>query len=424
MTKKMKDSGIEWIGNTPEDWEVKKTKQIFKRKKELAKQENPIVLSLTRDGIKVRDIANNEGQLAESYFNYNIVEPGDLLLNPMDLYSGANCNVSQVHGVISPAYINLQAYHNNNARYFDYFFKTQYWAMVLFAHGKGVSFDHRWTLSNETLMKYNLPVPPIKEQQTIANYLDQKVSEIDRISQLTKDSIEEYKKYKQSLITETVTKGLNPDAKMKDSGIEWIGEIPEHWEVVRLKNIASSYGGLTYSPNDVCDESEGVLVLRSSNIQNGKLAFHDNVYVRNEVNKKLITKRGDILVCSRNGSRHLIGKNALIDKNYGYTFGAFMTVVRSKYYRFIHYFLNSNIFEAQSSLFLTSTVNQLTLGVFNNMNLVIPKEDEQQAIADFLEQKCAEIDQLIAQKERLLIELEAYKKSLIYECVTGKREVV
>jgi len=172
MYRKMKDSGIKWIGIIPQNWKVGKVKQALFRQNDKAMQENPVILSLARSGIKIRDISNNEGQLADSYYNYNPVKKGDLLLNPMDLYSGANCNVSKVDGVISPAYVNLRAKNGYIPQYYDYYFKTQYWGMALFAHGKGISFDNRWTLNNETLMNYYIPIPYQQEQQKIADYLD------------------------------------------------------------------------------------------------------------------------------------------------------------------------------------------------------------------------------------------------------------
>ena len=125
----------------------------------------------------------------------------------------------------------------------------------------------------------------------------------------------------------------------------------------------------------------------------------------------------------RNGSRNLIGKNALIEDDFDYTFGAFMTIVRTKHSKYIYYFLNSNVFKSQSSLFLTSTINQLTLGVFNNFRLVLPSIYEQEEIINYLDKKCNEIDNLITKKQELITQLETYKKSLIYECVTGKKEV-
>ncbi len=138
MARQMKDSGVEWIGEIPENWKIGRVKNGFVRKNEKAKQDNPRILSLARSGVKIRDISTGEGQIAESYYNYNPVEVGDLLLNPMDLYSGANCSVSKTSGVISPAYLNLRAKEEFDSRYYDYYFKTQYWTMILFAHGESV----------------------------------------------------------------------------------------------------------------------------------------------------------------------------------------------------------------------------------------------------------------------------------------------
>ena len=163
----MKDSGVEWIGVIPKEWRIGRVKNGFVRKNEKAEQDNPRILSLARSGVKIRDVSTGEGQIAESYYNYNPVDVGDLLLNPMDLYSGANCSVSKISGVISPAYMNLCAKEEFDSRYYDYYFKTQYWSMVLFAHGKGVSFDNRWTLNAETLFSYYIPIPSKKEQQKI-----------------------------------------------------------------------------------------------------------------------------------------------------------------------------------------------------------------------------------------------------------------
>ena len=201
--RKLKESGIEWIGKIPEEWNVCKVKDIFFRKNEKAKIENPTVLSLARTGVKIRDISNGEGQLAENYSKYNPVEIGDLLLNPMDLYSGANCSISEVEGVISPAYFNLRTKKDDYAKYYDYYFKTQYWGMVLFAHGKGVSFDNRWTLNSETLMNYYLPHPSLEEQNRIVIFLDKKIGEIDNAIEKTKETIEDYKK----LIVDLINKG-------------------------------------------------------------------------------------------------------------------------------------------------------------------------------------------------------------------------
>ncbi|MBQ4408236.1 MAG: restriction endonuclease subunit S [Bacteroidales bacterium] len=241
----MKNSNIQWIGEIPDDWEVLKVKDGFYRKKAKAFQKDPVVLSLARSGINVRDISTNEGQLAESYYEYNPVDIEDILINPMDLISGDNCNISKTKGVISPAYINLRYKLGFNPYYYNYYFKIQYWTKAFFAHGKGVSYENRWTLNNETLMKYPILVPPLPTQTAIAAYLDAKCSEIDGLIADINKQIETLNELKKSTITEAVTKGLNKNAKLKDSGIQWIGMIPEGWSVSRVKYLGKSQNGIS-----------------------------------------------------------------------------------------------------------------------------------------------------------------------------------
>jgi len=206
----------------------------------------------------------------------------------------------------------------------------------------------------------------------------------------------------------------------KDSGSESIGNIPEHWEVMKLKFLGEALIGITYSPSEVVNENNGILVFRSSNVQSGKIDYEDCVYVDKEIQEKQLTQAGDILICSRNGSINLIGKNALIDKSSaGVTFGAFMTIFRSQNYSFLRYFFNSQNFKNQSGLFSTSTINQLTTGVLNNIFTPIPKSiTEQQQIADFLDDKTIHLDKLIGQKQQMIGLLNEKRMALITQAVT------
>ena len=402
MTKKMKDSGIEWIGEIPEDWEITKLKNVLFDKVEKNDSDNPIVLSLARAGIKVRDISNNEGQLAESYLNYNKVSYGDLLLNPMDLISGANCNISEVEGVISPAYFNLNPIDNNNIYYYGYYFKLQYWNMVLFTHGKGVSFENRWTLNRETLLNYYLPVPPISKQKAITNFLDKKTQEIDNIISKTKKAIEEYKKYKQSLITETVTKGLDKNVKMKDSGIEWIGEIPEHWDIVKFKRLFRILNGKEIK-NELNRNSENAIKVYGSG---GVFKYTDD-FLHNKTS----------ILFGRKGT---IGKPVIAEGKFWTVDTMYYTDIIHGNLKYIYYILKAfpwEIITTQTALpSITST------DLLNKYMSVAPLKEQEQ-IASYLDEKTNQIDQIISTKEKLLTEMEAYKKSLIYETVTGKREV-
>lgn len=208
--------------------------------------------------------------------------------------------------------------------------------------------------------------------------------------------------------------------QIKPSGIDWIGDIPESWDVLRIKDIGTYRNGLTYAPEDIAEADNGTLVLRSSNIQNGKISYDDNVYVKCSVSPELMVKKGDIIICSRNGSRELIGKNAIIENSgVACSFGAFMMVYRCSCPRYMYYILNSEVFSYYLGTFLTSTINQLTGNNFGNMKIVFCKDrNEQRKIVDFLDKECAQIDSIAADLEKQIELLQQYKKSLITETVT------
>ena len=427
MARQMKDSGIEWIGEIPVDWSMKRVKHIFTRKNEKVMQENPTILSLARDGVKVRDISNNEGQIAESYYNYNPVEKGDLLLNPMDLYSGANCSISKVQGVISPAYINLRANAGINPTFYDYYFKVQYWLMVFFSYGKGVSYDNRWTLSAETLMNYPAVALSYEEQCKRANYLDRKCSQIDAIIAKQQQIIEKLKEYKLSVITEAVTKGLDPNVPMKDSGVEWIEEIPEKWQKAKLKNTCQFINGdrsSNYpSPNDYVDK--GIPFLGADSLCGRYVDIAQSKKITNEKYRSMggaKIQKGDILYTLRGST---IGKNAMAMFDDG-TVASSLMVIRpiSLVPEFLLYWLNSEEeFQQRQSYINGSTAPNLSADNVGTFILFLPSTVEQLRIANFLDKKCNEIELAIQKKQRMIEKLSDYKKSLIYEVVTGKKEV-
>ncbi len=267
-------------------------------------------------------------------------------------------------------------------------------------------------------------LPSTAEQGAIATFLDHETAKIDALVAEQEKLIALLKEKRQAVISHAVTKGLNPDAPMKDSGIEWLGEVPAHWELKRLKYLGEAIIGLTYSPADIVDEGSGTLVFRSSNVQGGEIAFDDNVYVTTSIPAELVTRTGDILICSRNGSRALIGKNAVIDeRSAGVTFGAFMTIYRSQYSAYIAWILNSRLFEFQSGAFMTSTINQLTVGVLNGFEIPFPPSSERDKIAAFLHKETAILDALKADAEEAIALLKERRSALISAAVTGKIDV-
>ncbi|BDP34254.1 TPA: restriction endonuclease subunit S [Vibrio parahaemolyticus] len=206
----------------------------------------------------------------------------------------------------------------------------------------------------------------------------------------------------------------------KETHLEWLQEIPNHWQIKRLKYLGEAIIGLTYSPDDVVDsEDEGTLVLRSSNVQNKALAFDDNVFVNKPIPEHLKTRKGDILICARNGSRALIGKNAQIDERAeGMTFGAFMSVFRSPYNDYLSKVFNSALFEYQSGTFLTATINQLTTANLNSFEVPLPPESERETIANFLDHETAKIDALIEKQQQLIKLLKEKRQAVISHAVT------
>ncbi|MBV1944241.1 restriction endonuclease subunit S [Streptococcus parasuis] len=208
--------------------------------------------------------------------------------------------------------------------------------------------------------------------------------------------------------------------RMKDSGIEWIGEVPEEWGITKFKFLGTAKNGLTYSPENIVEQTEGVLVLRSGNIQNNKLVFDNNVYVNSQIEPSIFLKKGDILITARNGSANLIGKNAIVEEPILATYGAFMMVFRVNKRmksKFAYYLMNSS-FDFYRNFFTTSTVNQLTAGIFYNIEVPLPTIIEQTKIADFLDKKVAQLDKVKSLLEEQIKTLEDYRQSLIYETVT------
>lgn len=280
-------------------------------------------------------------------------------------------------------------------------------------------------LTAEALGDLQVVYPPtITEREIIANFLDFETAQIDTLIDKQQTLIQLLKEKRQAVISHAVTKGLNPDALMKDSGVEWLGGIPNHWQMKKLKYIGEAKNGLIYSPDNVTEAGLGTLVLRSSNIQNARLAFEDNVYVDMKVPERSLVRKDDILICSRNGSRRLIGKNALITEDLvGQAFGAFMVIFRSDINVYLYWILNSPLFEYQSGSFLTSTINQLTIGNLNSMEVPIPPEEEQFKIIKYLEVKMNTFDNLISKAQQAIQLMQERRTALISAAVTGKIDV-
>ena len=416
-----KDSGVEWLGEVPSHWGLTIGMNVFRENKRDNKgMKEKTVLSLSYGQIIIKPEEKLVGLVPESFETYQIVEPNDIIIRCTDLQNdqtSLRTGLAKDKGIITSAYLNLKVINNHSAKFLHYYLHALDITKVLYKFGSGL----RQNLSFLDFKRLPIIDIPLSKQQKIAQFLDDKTAKIDQAVDLAEKQIALLKEHKQILIQNAVTRGLNPDVPLKDSGVEWIGQVPEHWEVKKLKYLGNAIIGLTYSPDDLCDESEGILVARSSNIQNGSFVYSDNVYVKKQIPKKLQLKEQDILICSRNGSRDLIGKCAYITKDQEkHTFGAFTTVFRSKYNPYLFYILNSEIFKRLSGGFLTSTINQLTINNLNSIQVALPPLLEQKKIATYLEVQTAKIDQAIALKTAHIEKLKEYKSVLINDVVTGK----
>ena len=297
MAREMKDSGIEWIGEIPKEWEVLKNKNCFTLRKEIVGNsfEEYDLLSLTKLGIKMKDKNDFKGKVPENYGTYQNVKKGELVLCLFDLdCSAVFSGLSKYNGMISPAY----KVYNCKKNTFNNFAK--YWFEYCFIDRKYKIYSKslRYVVNSDDFGGIEMAVPSMEEQEKIANYLDKKVANIDLIIEKTKATIEDYKKYKQSIITEAVTKGLNPNVEMKDSGIEWIGEIPKHWKVTKVKNLYDIILGKMLCPSPKNETYTLENYLCSQNIKWGKLNTNlvKKMWFSPEEKKMYLLKQGDLII--------------------------------------------------------------------------------------------------------------------------------
>ena len=434
--REMKDSGIPWIGEIPKEWQVNMLSSLFdehkQKNKDLAETN---LLSLSYGKIVRKDINNKEGLLPESFDGYNIISRGDIVFRLTDLQNdkrSLRTGLCLEKGIITSAYVTIRERKSLNSSYFHYLLHSYDLCKVFYGMGDGV----RQGMNYSDLRKLLVLHPTLAEQQRIAEFLDRKCAEVDEMIGLQEQIIEELKAYKQSVITEAVTKGLNPDAPMRDSGIEWIGEIPEHWGVCRVKDILEAgKDGIKIGPfgssltNKVNGDGE-CKIYGQWNIVNKDFTAGKN-FVSAETYKELDAYKivtGDILV-SMMGT---IGKCAIIPN--GLQDGIMdshvikirinKSTINPEYFELMYDKDNSTfIFEQLSRMKKGSIMDGLNSSIVKRLNLLLPPIDEQQEIVSYLLEKRSKIESLISIKLSKIDSLKEYKKSIIYEYVTGKREV-
>lgn len=279
-------------------------------------------------------------------------------------------------------------------------------------------------LNREVVYSKIVAIPPRAWQRAIAVYLDRETARLDALVAAKERLLKLLAEKRRAVVTRAVTRGLDPRAPMRDSGVPWLGEIPAHWNVRRLKHVGQAIIGLTFGPRDIANDGKGVLVLRAANVLGQKAVItEDSTFVRMNIPENLRTRAGDILICSRSGSRNLIGKSALLDESFaGCTFGVFMTVFRSvrAFEAYVFFVLNSPMFDFQAGSFSTSTINQLTIETLGNMKVPLPPRSEQRKISSYLRDEDSRFDSLMDKARRTISLLKERRAALIAAAVTGR----
>ena len=397
--REMKDSGIEWIGTIPKNWKLLRIQYgLYEIKENNTLKKTSQVLSLVKDnGVMLYEEKGNKGNKSkEDISQYKIAYPDTLIVNSMNILIGS-VGISKYTGCVSPVYYVFKETEQTDLRYINYIFNTREFQKELRKYSNGI-LEIRLRVSANDIFKRKIPFPNKQTQKLIADFLDQKCSEIDALTADIQTQIKTLEEYKKSVITEAVTKGLDPNVEMKDSGVEWVGKIPKDWGVIPVKFCFS----ITNGSDPKSDEGDTPVY------GSGKGHF--------KTCKEF--KKGPTVLLGRKGTVNI---PQWIEGNYWNVDTAFDVHAKGNYLLKL-FFYAASCFDYDNYSTQTA-LPSMTQSNYLNFRIPFMNVEEQRQIVDFLDQKCAEIDQTISEKQQQLETLAEYKKSLIYEYVTGKKEV-
>lgn len=407
--REMKNSGVAWIGDVPENWETIPNKYLMRKVKTICqKYSNEDVLSLTMNGVIKRDLDNPSGKMPSTFDGYQFVYAGNLLMCLFDIDVTPRCiGLIENDGITSPAYSQFELKRNAFNRYYYYYYLYLDNKKELLHLAKNL----RHSFTEEQFGQISTVVPPIEQQHLIANQLDFVCKKVEDLISNQEHQIEKLKQYKQSLITEVVTKGLNPDVPMKDSGVKWLGKIPNNWQTKKIKYVAKIIddkylkGEYNYIALENIESHSARFIKTDSvyDLVGTKMAYSDTVIfgkLRPYLAKVFLVKE---ITCVNN------------------EFSVFKGLeVTNEYLKY--FMLGSRFIDTVNASTYGTKMPRANIGFISNLQITIPPFQEQQNIANYLDDKCAKIDRLIAIKQKKIDKLNDYKKSLIYEYVTGKKE--
>ncbi|EAK0023639.1 restriction endonuclease subunit S [Campylobacter jejuni] len=421
--KNFKESGIEWLGEIPEHWEVVKINKIVTFVNGYAFENfdfNPIFeIPVIRIGDMQKEkilydncLKTKEKEKLKQF----LISNNDILI----ALSGATTGKIAFCNTDNKAYINQRvAIVRSKLKLVKYYFLTRGFSLLIELACNGSAQPN---ISTKEIGEFKIPLPPLKEQEQIANFLDEKCEQIANFIEKKEKLISLLKEQKQAFINETITKGLDKNINFKDSGIEWLGEIPQHWRIVKLKYVAFTNIGLVYTPDDIIENpDEGYPVLRANNIQNGKIDYQDLIYIKSkQIGKKQIISSGDLLMCVRNGSENLLGKTAKIQDGY-FSFGAFTAIIKNQFNDYFYWIFQTNMLRKSIASFSASNgIGQISQDDIKNFIISFPPLKEQEQIAQFLDSEISKIDKIIEKTKKQIKLIKEYKTTLINQAVCGR----
>lgn len=418
----IKDTGIGWIGKIPIDWDIIKIGGIYSLRNTKVSDRDYPPLSVTMKGILPQLETSAK---TNDHDNRKLVKKGDFAINSRSDRRGS-CGISDYDGSVSLINTVLKPNMKVVNRYYNWLFHTTEFADEFYKWGHGIV-DDLWTTNWQDMKKMSVPYPSVEKQEAIATFLDVQCSEIDALHADIEKQIGLLEQYKKSVITEAVTKGLDPYVEMKDSGIEWIGKIPKDWVLSRLKFYLQE--PMKYGASETGVEySDGLYrYIRITDIDSNGNLKNDGKLSLTPSQAFGYVLRNDTVLFARSGGT--VGKSFMYKLSYGpsafagYLISA-VTNIFKLHPKWLLYFTNTSVYwEWVNRIFTQATIQNIGADKYSNMPIVIAPIDKQESIIAYLDSKCAEIDSAIADKKKQLEILEAYKKSLIYEYVTGKKEV-
>lgn len=421
-----KDSGVKWLGLIPSHWEVKKLRAFFDRRNTKVSDTEFQPLSVTKKGIvpQMENVAKSKDS-----DNRRLVKIGDFVINSRSDRKGSS-GVSSLEGSVSFVNTIMTPRHNVVPTYCNYLLKSVAFVEENYRNGHGIVAD-LWTTSFDEQKLIKLAMPPIQEQKAIVAYLDKVTAEIDRAVEGQQKMIDALNERKQIIITRAVTRGLNPDAPLRDSGIDWLGKIPEHWEIKKLKTLSDIKGRIGfrgYTNSDLVEQGEGAITLSPSNIVNGKMSYNKCSYLswhKYFESPEIMVANGHILFV-KTGSSY--GKTAFVtDLPMEATINPQFSLIKPKKVNpyFLNYAISSQYFKLQVERgVIGSTIPTISQSAIGNMLVLTPPLSEQISIIEYLNAHFEDLDSIISNCERMIFLFQERKQIIINEVVTGKTKVI